>query len=74
MVANLARTTRTPLIDLHALSKELYESLGPERSGPLFVSGDNTHYSSEGAYRLAQLVIDGIKRSELDRVKYLVLE
>jgi lysophospholipase L1-like esterase len=72
MVIRLARSTRTPLIDLHAMSKDLYESLGPDRSGPLFVSGDNTHHSSEGAYRLAQLVVDGIKRNQLDLAKYLV--
>jgi hypothetical protein len=73
-IINLARSTNTPLIDLHGLSEQLYESLGPERSALLFVNGDNTSHNSEGANRLAQRVVVGIKRNQLDLMKYLVVE
>jgi lysophospholipase L1-like esterase len=66
-----AREDNVPLIDLHAMSKVLYEALGPEKSGALFKPGDGTHHSNYGSYELAKCVVEGIKRNKLDLAKYL---
>jgi hypothetical protein len=47
------------LIDLTALTKQMVEQLGPERSKALFLTNeasDNTHTSEYGADQFAQLV------------------
>lgn len=72
-------------IDLNAMTKTLYESLGPENSKKLFVIypantfpgqkealNDNTHFNSYGAYQLAKCIIEGIKDNNLELKKYLV--
>jgi lysophospholipase L1-like esterase len=71
-VRQLAREERVALIDLHAMSKTLYEALGPEESGVLFKEGDGTHHSNYGSYELAQCVVAGIKANKLGLTKYLV--
>jgi lysophospholipase L1-like esterase len=66
---------KVPVIDLHAMSKILYEALGPERSIKAFVHypantfpgqttelKDNTHFSTYGAYQLALCVVEEIKK------------
>jgi lysophospholipase L1-like esterase len=60
-----------PLIDLHAMSKALYEALGPDGSGALFKAGDGTHHSPYGAYELARCVVEGIRANKLDLAKHL---
>lgn len=63
-----------PIIDLHAMSKELYEALGVENSKKAFVHypantypgqdkilEDNTHFNNYGAYQLARCVVNGIR-------------
>jgi len=80
-----AREENVPLIDLHAMSKILYETLGTEGSKKIFVHypagtfpgqkeeyKDNSHFSNYGAYQLAKCVIEGIKINKLDIAKYLV--
>ena len=70
----LAEEENVALIDLNAMSKELYETLGVEGSRDLFVHypagtfpgqanelKDNTHFSTYGAYELAKCVLEGIK-------------
>jgi lysophospholipase L1-like esterase len=47
-------------IDLHALSKRIYEALGPARLSAAFVDG--THHSNYGAYVLAAAVADSLRR------------
>ncbi len=66
------------LIDLNAMSKTLYEALGPKGSIQAFKhdSGENpkfdpTHHSPYGAYELAKCVALGIKRSDLELAEYL---
>ncbi len=60
------------VIDLNAMSKILYEALGPEGSMQLFKHTSNpkefdrTHHSPYGAYELARCVIEGIRQSKLD--------
>jgi lysophospholipase L1-like esterase len=70
-VRQTAREENVALIDLHAMSKLLYEALGLEGSGALFKSGDGTHHNNYGSYELARCVVEGIKINKLAVVKYL---
>lgn len=77
--ANAARQAatelRTPFIDLNALSKPLYETLGVEGSKAAFAQPqgkvDNTHHNNYGAYQLAQLVASGMRREGLAAAYWL---
>ena len=73
-VRALAKEETVPLIDLHAMSKTLYEALGPEKSGALFKTGDGTHHNNYGAYELAKCVVEGIRQNKLDLVKFLAAD
>ncbi|GAA4600847.1 lysophospholipase L1-like esterase [Actinoplanes octamycinicus] len=66
----LARQTRTPLIDLTALSFDLWGRLGPEATKDHFLwldageqptypagAADNTHFQAHGAIEVARLVV-----------------
>ncbi len=70
-VRTLAKEESCSLVDLHAMSKTLYEALGPEKSGLLFKPGDGTHHNNYGAYELAKCVVEGIRSNKLDLVKFL---
>jgi lysophospholipase L1-like esterase len=70
-VRELAREEGLPLIDLHAMSKTLYEALGPDGSAVLFKAGDGTHHNNYGSYQLARCVVEGIKQNKLDLAKLL---
>lgn len=65
-----------PLIDLHAMTRTLYEALGMEQSKKAFVHypagtyprqtdalKDNTHFNPYGAYEIAKCVIEGVKKT-----------
>lgn len=80
----LAEKENIPLIDLHAMTRTLYEALGVEESKRAFVHypantypgqdkplADNTHFNPYGAYQIAQCVIEGMKKAGLPIVKYL---
>ncbi|MEO6724942.1 MAG: rhamnogalacturonan acetylesterase [Blastocatellia bacterium] len=73
-VRQLAKDEKVALIDLNAMSKTLYEALGPEKSGALFKEGDGTHHSNYGSYELARCVVEGIKQSKLELAYYLWLD
>ena len=73
-----------PVIDLNAMSKTVYEALGPENSIKAFVHfpanaypnqpkdvEDNTHFRPYGAYELAKCVVMGIKQNVPQLAKYL---
>jgi lysophospholipase L1-like esterase len=79
-----AMEENVPLIDLHTMSKILFEAMGTEDSKKLFVHyhagtfpgqkedyKDNSHFSNYGAYQLARCVVEGIKKNKLSIVKYL---
>ena len=66
-----AKEKDVPLIDLTAMSKDLYEYFGKDGSGVLFKDGDGTHHNNFGAYELAKLVATGIKTQKLPLSKYL---
>src|SRR5205823_3705770 len=74
-----------PLIDLNAMSKVLYEALGPEASKKAFVHypagslpgqekelKDDTHFNAYGAYELARCIVEGIKANRLGIARFLV--
>lgn len=80
----LAAEEKVALIDLNAMSKTLFEALGPDGTLKAFVHypahtfpgqdqplADNTHFNSYGAYELARCVVDGIRQANLGIAKYL---
>lgn len=83
----LARDENVPLIDLTALSKALFQELGPERTKDVFLwldegehenypqgIQDSTHFQEDGAWKMAGLVVDGIKELNLSPLKAHILK
>ncbi len=81
---DLAREKQVPLIDLHQMTRVLYEALGTEGSKKAFVHypagsfpgqfqalADNTHFNPYGAYQIAKCVIMGMKNQDLPLVEFL---
>ena len=81
----IAKELNVAFIDLNAMTKTLYEALGPENSKKAFVIypansfpgepnalNDNTHFNSYGAYELAKCIIEGIKANNLGIKKFLI--
>ena len=75
---DVAAANHVPLIDLTAMSKVLFEAMGPEGSKNAFMYypantfpgqtntyADNTHFNSYGAYELARCVVKGIREQKL---------
>lgn len=72
------------LIDLNAMSKVLYEAMGPEGTLKAFVHypagtfpgqdaelKDDTHFNAYGAYELARAIVQSIRDQHLPLEKYL---
>ncbi|MEH7381601.1 rhamnogalacturonan acetylesterase [Bacillus sp. JJ1533] len=83
MVA-LAKQQQVSLIDLWMESKQLYESLGPDKSKELFIwfdpgehpnypdgISDDTHFCEDGAKKLASIIAKEIKTSIPSLAKYV---
>jgi lysophospholipase L1-like esterase len=70
----VAKEYSVPLIDLTAMSKPLYEAWGVEPSMRAFAPNDNTHHNNYGSYELAKCIVEGIRSTKLDLVKYLVTD
>lgn len=75
---DLARQTRTPLVDLAAMSFALWRRLGPERTKDYFLwldpgdspdhpdgRRDNTHFQAHGAIELARLICADLARRRI---------
>jgi lysophospholipase L1-like esterase len=60
----VAREEKVPLIDLNAMSREYYESVGPEQIRQAFA--DDTHSNETAAHEFARFIAAEIQRSELD--------
>ncbi len=73
-VRQVAKEENVPLIDLHAMSKLLYEAWGPEASPRAFAPNDGTHHDNYGSYELARCIVEGIKANKLGLTKYLVTD
>jgi len=69
-VRQVAKEQNVPLIDLHSMSKQLYEALGPENINRAFVDG--THHNNYGSYELAKCIVQGIQDAKLDLAKHLI--
>ncbi len=79
-----AREEHVALIDLDAMSKPLFETLGPQGTLKAFVHypahsfpnqdealSDDTHFNDYGAYELARCIVDGIRENHLPLAKDL---
>ncbi|QMV43137.1 rhamnogalacturonan acetylesterase [Cohnella cholangitidis] len=77
-VRELAAERDVPLIDLAEMSKRLFEEIGPEEAKSIFMWGapgefahfpggieDNTHFQEQGAIRVAELVVSGIRSAAI---------
>jgi lysophospholipase L1-like esterase len=73
------------LIDLNAMSKRFYEALGPVKSTKAFVHypagtypdqttelKDDTHFNDYGAYELAKMIVEGLRRTSLPLARELL--
>ncbi len=80
----VAREQHAALIDLNAMSKTLFEAMGPEGSKKAFMHfpanaypnqtkaiSDDTHFNSYGAYELARCIVDDIRQNNLPLKKFL---
>jgi lysophospholipase L1-like esterase len=79
----LAENENVPLVDLHAVTRTLYESLGVQNSVKAFVHypantfpgqknklEDNTHFNPYGAYQIAKCMIIGLQNLEKQGNKF----
>jgi len=80
----VAADMHVPLIDLNAMTKILFEAMGPEGSKKAFVHyaantfpgqgkalADDTHFNTYGAWQIAKCVVEGIKKNKLGIAKFL---
>lgn len=81
----LATEENVLLIDLNAMSKDLYEALGPETSKKAFVHypansfagqtqalADDTHFNPYGAYELAKCVVQSIVSNQYPMNQFVI--
>ncbi len=68
-VRQVAAEMNVSLVDLNAMSKPFYESLGVEGSKQAFV--DNTHHNNYGSYELARAIVEQIRRDKLDLARFI---
>jgi len=80
----IAAQQKVALIDLNAMSKTLFEAIGPEGTLKAFMHypadsfpgqtaaiSDDTHFNSYGAYELARCIVHGIREDNLPLTKFL---
>lgn len=80
----VAKDLEVQLIDLHAMTRVFYETLGVEESKRAFVHyppgtfpgqlkafEDNTHFNPYGAFEISKMVVEGIKSLQLPVAQYL---
>jgi lysophospholipase L1-like esterase len=83
-IREVAAAQHVALIDLNAMSKTLFEAMGPEGSLKAFMHypanafpnqteaiNDNTHFNGYGAFELARCVVHGIRQAKLPLRKWL---
>lgn len=83
-VREIAKEEKADLIDLNAMSKTLFEAMGPEAAKKAFVHypanaypnqpmalADDTHFNTYGAYELAQCVVKSIFDQKLSLSKFV---
>ena len=80
----LAEREQCPLIDLHQMTRTLFEAMGEEGSKRAFVHypagsypgqtqafADNTHFNPYGAYQIAKCVVEGLIDAQIPFTRYL---
>jgi len=80
----IAKEENVDLIDLNALSKTLFEAMGPDKAKKAFVHypansypnqptvlADDTHFNTYGAFELAKCVVKSIVDQNLPLKKYI---
>ena len=80
----VAAATQTALIDLNAMSKTMFEAMGPDGANHAFMKfkagsypgvdrdiSDTTHFNNYGAYELARCIVQGIRNDQLPIAKFL---
>lgn len=83
-MAWVAEREHCTLIDLHQMTRVLFESMGEEGSKRAFVHypagtypgqdkpfADNTHFNPYGAYQIAKCVIEGLIEKKIELTRYL---
>jgi lysophospholipase L1-like esterase len=83
-VREVAAEQKVSLIDLNAMSKTLFETMGPEGTLKAFMHypagsfpgqtaaiSDDTHFNSYGAYELARCIVHGIREAKLPLTNFL---
>jgi lysophospholipase L1-like esterase len=61
-VKRVAENEKAHLIDLHAMSRQLYVGLGKDLDAAF---QDGTHHNNYGSYEIAKCVVEGIRNSKL---------
>lgn len=80
----VAAREHVPVIELHDMTRTFYETLGVENSTKAFVHypantypgqdkplADNTHFNPYGAYELAKMMVEGMKKAELPLISHI---
>jgi lysophospholipase L1-like esterase len=80
----IAKETGVALIDLNAMSKTMFEGMGPDGADHAFMKfkagsypgverdiSDTTHFNNYGAYELARCIVHGIREQKLPIAKFL---
>ena len=60
-----------PLVDLHAMSQELYRGLGDDLDAAF---QDGTHHTDFGSYELARCVVEGIRTAAPELAAHLAAD
>jgi len=68
---DVAVANKVALVDLTAMSKVLFEAMGPEGSKNAFHGADTTHFDDYGAYELARCIVHGIREANLPIAKFI---
>ncbi len=61
-VRRVAEKEKATLIDLHAMSRQLYVGLGKDLNAAF---QDGTHHNNFGSYEIAKCVVEGVRTSKL---------
>jgi lysophospholipase L1-like esterase len=64
----VARANGAAFIDLHAMSQQLYKGLGSDLNSAF---QDGTHHNNFGSYLISKLVLEGVRRNNLDLSKHI---
>ena len=71
----VAKETNTKCIDLMSKSLDCWTSLGYDKVYPFYLVSSNgtdyTHFTEDGAYKVADLITKGLKEDKLPITKYL---